>query len=180
MMFLWTAADLSNGLAEVRREAEKATAELGLWNAALALPFHVSLRIAFTVADEEAAAVCDFLESYYGKIAPFAIETDAVGQNGNIVWCRMRENEQLAELHRFLVDELKSRFGVGSHPFDDCFLYHATLFFGDGEAEASAAFERLRGVELPRKLTASRFLIGASETGKPGEYRVIREIAAAK
>lgn len=179
-MYLWFATDLSESLAAARREAERVTDELGLNNAALALPVHVSLRIALAVADEESENVCVFVERYFEETEPFDIIPDSVGQNGNIVWCRLRENRQLSEIHRYLVDELKNRFDVGSHPFDDSFLYHATLFFGDGEAEASAAFERLKNLELPSTLRVSRFLIGGSETGRPGEYRVFREVEAAK
>lgn len=59
--------------------------------------------------------------------------------------------------------------------FDRQFFFHSALFLGDPEkiAQAHAALEDF---SLPSELKIDTFLQGISETGKSGDFRVVRQI----
>ncbi len=175
-MYLWTAIDVSEQLHPLRRDVERISRELDLDNGALTLPFHISLRISCPIDDALYEQAVDATEAYLSSLSPFIVRVKGVHRNGDIIWCVMESNPDLEDLHKRLIDFMSADFGVGTHPFDRMFLYHATLFIGAGE-KTEAAFARIRSARTPETLTANRFVIGASESGKIGEYRVIRRIS---
>ena len=83
----------------------------------------------------------------------------------------------LRGLHEKMVD-LARRYGAAPHIFDGDFRYHSTLFLGDDEEKLSRMEEKIKDIPLPQIIRAEAFLIGGSETGKPGEYRLFRRITA--
>ena len=112
---------------------------------------------------------------YLSTRRPFEITPVVIEKAGCVVWIRHRESGELREMHEWLVELFKNQYGVLPHQFDLDFAYHTSLFVG-GEGEAAVAYERLKNETLPMSFTASSYVIGCSESGKAGEYRVIRKI----
>lgn len=174
-MFLWFAVNVDAQLCLLKRRVREVSAQLNAPNQALTLPFHISLRISAPVDDAKWKEAVDAAAAYFASLTPFEITTDRIEQSGAIVWLRMAENEPLSKIHRHLVDDLQKKFGVPPHPFDDRFIFHSTLFMDDG-TQTEAAYARLKDAPFPGKLTARQFVIGASATGIPGDYREIRTV----
>ncbi len=82
----------------------------------------------------------------------------------------------LQRLHRELDQNLQSQFGIPQHEFDKCFQFHSTLFMDTDGAKLDRMRQALP-IAIPCTLTVDTFLLGASETGAPGSYRVLREIS---
>ena len=172
-MYIWTAIDVDRQLLELRECAKKASLELGVSNPALTLPLHISLKISTEINDDCFDEAVEAINEYFLSLLPFEIEVTGIERCDGVVWVRHRENEFLSKIHLWLVDFFYQRYGVMPHEFDLDFAYHSSLFVGS-EDEAKAAFELLKDRETPRKLIAEKFIIGCSESGKAGEYRVIK------
>lgn len=178
-MYLWMAVDLAGQLEEIRRRALKENEKIGLSEAAFTLPAHVSLKISFPVAGEASESVQQEAAEIFRRMPPFSIRVKGLQQGPGVLWIAMEENEKLRLLHEKMV-ALAAEYGAPAHPFDLDFCYHSTLFLS-GETEKLALMEKaLEEVRLPGCVPAAGFLIGGSESGKPGEYRVFRRIAAMK
>lgn len=140
------------------------------------LPQHISLKISFDGGDR-AEDILAFLTRLLSAQASFFVELAPAQVSGSILWLPARDSEQLSLLHTLLDQELFHRFGIGQHPFDRDFRFHSTLFFGDPGALAAIA-EAVNALALPRQLKVDHFLLGVSETGQAGTYRVVQTIPA--
>lgn len=176
-MHIWTAISFEHQLAELRQTCISIGEVLKLSNPSLTLPIHTSLTISFEVKDAQAEQVITDLAEYFSTLAPFSVHTEAIEQNGSIIWLKMAENRSLTELHSHLIDLLRHRYGVDPHPFDLDFKFHATLFFGGESPALDSALAQVCQVPLPKVLTARDFVIGTSTTGQPGTYSVCRTIS---
>lgn len=175
-MHIWTAIDLNSQLADLRRQAKAVSDALDAPNHALTLPLHVSLRISFPVDDAKAPSCMTMIEDILRSTAAFPMAAQRIELQGDaVVWLSIAPSDALTRLHETLVRRMQEAFDVPPHPFDLDFRYHASLFIGEN---ASAAFGPLKDAHIPPLLTADRFVIGTSATGKPGTYRVVREIPA--
>lgn len=177
-MYIWTAVNFEDQLAELRNHTVSISEELALDNPSLTLPIHTSLAISFEAEDAQAEQIIDNLTEYFSTLSPFPICTENIEQNGPIIWLKMAENEALSGIHSHLIHLLQHRYGVQPHPFDLDFKFHATLFFGGKPSILYAALTRIKQIPLPKTLTARDFLIGTSTNGQPGTYTVCREISA--
>lgn len=171
-MYIWLAIDVDDQLASLRAAAQYVTDELSAWNPVLTLPLHISLRISFPVEDALSARVIDRIAGYFATLQPFSVTPDKIERHGLVVWLKMTPNDHLRRIHDDLVCMLQEEFGVRPHPFDNDFLYHASLFLSADEANVAVAFTALQAAEYPAELTAHRLVIGESETGSAGEYRI--------
>lgn len=176
-MYIWTAIDVDSQLAALRRKAEAVTSSIGSDNSALTLPLHISLRISFPADDARFEEIIGYIARYLGSQSPFAVEVQGIENFKNIVWLKVKSNPRLQEIHTWLVDSLARKYGIGTHAFDSDFMYHISLFTDDDPAKAAAAYTALSSEPVPPSLAADRFVIGVSESGRAGEYRVAREIA---
>lgn len=172
-IFIWTAIDVSgqaDGLTERAREvSERIAAE----NPALSLPMHISLKISCQIKTKKLPQAVERLSKKLEEIKSFELTPECIEREGGVVWIRHRESEQLHELHQWVVDFFLGQYGVMPHKFDLEFAYHTSLFVGN-EEEATRAFTLLKDEPLPERLTAEKYVIGVSESGKAGEYRVIK------
>lgn len=174
-MYLWAACKLPEAFEqEIRTVCLGLNREVGLDTVAFELPQHISLKISFQTEDPE--AVADFLAGYLAKQKPFSVRISRAEQNGTILWLPAEENDTLRQLHAQLDALLEDRFGIPQHPFDKCFLFHSTLFMDSDEEKIRIMKGLLADYPMARELTVDTFLLGASETGKPGTCRIIREI----
>ena len=178
-MYIWIACDISRELAELRKKCIEFNRDLHLSLVAFSLPQHVSLKISFEVEDTTAGEVIEALESYLSAQKSFKIYSPVPEIFSNILWLSFSQNEQLERLHRELDELLLSRFGVPRHEYDKCFKFHSTLFIDDGEYLAKM-HERVSSLTIPSELLVDNFIIGISDSGKAGEYRVLKKITLKK
>ena len=174
-MYIWIACDLARDLAEIREKCIEFNRDLHLSSVAFSLPQHVSLKISFSVDDADAGEVIEAVECYLSGQKPFPISKPEPEIFSNILWLSLPQNEHLERLHRELDDMLLSRFGVPRHEYDRCFKFHSTLFIDDGES-LKKMHERVSSLTMPSELLVDGFIIGVSDSGKAGEYRVLKNI----
>lgn len=176
-MYLWTAIDVSEPLADIREKALEANREIGLEESAFTLPQHISLKISFSIDDGLFPQAVAEIAGYLKGQKPFPVKVGGIEKNGNILWIRMEPSPWLEALHEGLNIIAREKFGIANHPFDDCFLFHSTLFSGGEPEKLEKMFEKLRDAKIPETLWGSRFVMGCSRTGQAGDYQVIRQIS---
>lgn len=174
-MYIWIGCKLPEEFEkEIRAHCLALNEQIGLDPVAFLLPQHVSLKISFET--DLAEEILEDLTQFAAEQRPFAVRIKGIEQAGNILWMPVAENDHLRRLHDELDARLESRFGIGQHEFDKCFLFHSTLFMdADGEKIAKMR-DALAEYPIGRELRIDTFLLGLSETGKPGECRIVREI----
>ena len=159
---------------EIRTLCLEKNRDLGLDEMAFSLPQHISLKISFETAHAE--EILEDLPRLFAAVAPFRVEMQDIEQNGSILWMTVVEHETLRQLHEMLDEHLNTHFGIAQHLFDTCFQFHSTLFIDPDGEKLEKMKDRLADVALPRELTVNTILLGASDTGKPGTYTVVRTI----
>lgn len=172
-MYIWCAIDIDEQVAKARQKVAWVCAEMGIENPTLTLPYHISLKISCEVADDRVREAKDRINAYFSAIRPFEIATEGIERQGGIVWIKHRESEELRAIHSWLVELFDRQYGVPPHEFDLSFAYHTSLYVGDEET-ARMIYDVVKGEPIPEELVADRFVIGCSESGKAGEYRVIK------
>lgn len=175
-MYIWVGIDVDRQLSRVRERAEAIETESGFGTSCYTLPMHISLKMSFCVSEDTAGTVIEELERYFAAQRPFTVRVRGLENEGPIVWIRMERSAELDALHDELNDMLLSRYGVALHEYDTDYKYHTTLFMdGDGR-KLREACERMRNLQLPETLMASRFVIGTSESGALGTYSVLKTV----
>lgn len=172
-MYIWIGCKLPEEFEQEIRSACLPPAD-GLDTSGFSLPQHISLKISFQ-AGAELEEILAYLETLLGREEPFYVNPKPVERQGSILWIPFREHTQLRRLHNRLDQELKARFGIPQHLFDKAFAFHSTLMLGP-EAALDRVALALADYPLPQQLRVDTFLLGISETGRSGAYRVVREI----
>ena len=174
-MYIWIGcklpADFENAL---RGHCLAANRHIGLNTAAFSLPQHISLKISFDTPEHE--AVLEELTEFLSAQQSFQVRLGSSQRFGNILWLPAEENDTLLRLHAQLDELLENRFGIPRHEFDKAFLFHSTLFIDDRPAKLEAMAEAVRSFPLPPELQIDTFLLGVSNDGAPGSYRVVRTV----
>ena len=174
-MFVWIGCKLPETFeTELRRLCLIRNEHIGLDTTAFSLPQHISLKISFETDRPEETLT--FLEHYLSSQQPFSVTLHAPEQMGNILWMPVEENSKLQQLHALLDDQLQKRFGIPQHEFDKRFQFHSTLFIDSDADKLATMTQALAGCVKTQEMKIDRFLLGLSETGKAGSYRVVREI----
>lgn len=148
--------------------------DIGLDTSGFALPQHILLKISFE-AGEQLEGILDAVEALLRRECQFYVNPSAIELVGNILWIAFKENGTLRRLHNLLDRNLKRDFGIPQHFFDKVFRFHSTLFVGH-EEDIQRIHGLLKDYPCPEALSIDTFLLGVSESGKSGTYRVIREI----
>ena len=174
-MYIWIGCKLPEEFEkEIRAHCLALNAQIGLDTVAFLLPQHISLKISFQTDRE--TEILEELTRFACEQMPFKVQIRAVEQAGNILWLSVVENAHLRQLHDALDARLEHRFGVPQHAFDKCFLFHSTLFMDQDTKKLAQMYAMLEDYPVARELQVNTFLLGASETGRPGTYRIVREI----
>ena len=172
---LWVGIGVDEQLRSIRNRITELEKELDISNSNLTLPFHISLKMSFTVDRSKSKEVIEAIKAYYQTLKPFRIPVQGIECHETISWIRMAENETLNKIHDDLNKMLSDKFGVGLHEYDRDYIFHTTLFMDDDTGKVLRGYEGIRNENLPNVLIANRFLIGSSETGALGTYRIISE-----
>ena len=174
-MYIWTGCKLPADFEQhIRNRCLELNRDIGLSTVAFSLPQHVSLKISFQ--SEKCDEILDYLVNFLSKQTPFSLRIQNPEQAGSILWMPVEENLHLRQLHEQLDAQLEQRFGIPQHQFDKCFLFHSTLFMDSDTDKIAQMCRMLTESPTAQELQVDTFLLGLSETGKPGTYRVVREI----
>ena len=174
-MYIWTGCKLPGEFeSQLRACCVPIARELGLNISGFSLPQHISLKISFDGGDRY-SEILDAIGSILRRESPFTVMPTEIQQHGSILWISFRENETLRRLHELLDHILEQSYHIPQHPFDKQFFFHSALFLGAPE-KITLARAALADFPLPPRLEIRSFLQGVSETGKSGDFRVIRQI----
>lgn len=175
-MLVLAAILIENQLKELREHALKIGEQMGVKCPLKVLPMHVSLKKGIEIDQPRLESCVDEICALYSKTDPFPVEVEGLELSDGIVWLRLKENKILSDLHSALVDLSKKEFGIEPNELDSVFKFHSTIFM-DKAKDLGPAFEELKQVNLPQKITVRHFMIGTSENGKPEGYSVFKHFS---
>lgn len=175
-MFVWVGIDVEDQLKEARVAVDGVFEKIDISNVTCQLPLHISLKISFEIENSLFDSVLEDIISIYKAQMPFEIEIKGIEKHENIMWIRMYSNDELEALATSLNMMLKEKYGIPLHEYDLDFIFHTTLFMDDDAEKINAAHHLLGDLALPEILVANRFVIGTSDTGENGTYRIFKTI----
>lgn len=175
-MYMWVAIDVNEQVHELREKAECFAKKQGLSSTTFTLPFHISLKISFQIPDEKFDEAVGDIREIYKTLNQFEIVIKGIEQAGPIIWIKMQENAELINVHNKLDKMLLEKYGVVQHAFDKDFRFHTSILIVNNQEKITKALDELKDARIPEILKAERFIIGLSEEGVAGTYRVIEEI----
>ncbi len=175
-MFVWVGINVEEQLRETRMAVDGVFEKIDISNVTCQLPLHISLKISFEIENSLFENVLNDIIAVYDAQEPFEIKVKGIEKHENIEWIRMHSNENIEALATELNMMLKEKYGIPLHEYDLDFIFHTTLFMDDDAEKINTAYSLLGDVELPQALVANTFVIGTSETGKNGTYRVFKTI----
>lgn len=172
-MFIWVAIDVDKQLLNQKEEVKKIEKEIGFEESNISLlPLHISLKISSNVSEQIVDKVKKDIDTLFSSTNPFEIDIEGIELHDNIVWIRMIPNEHLTKLHDDLCSIFSEKYNLELQEFDNNFIYHSTLFLDSNRDKINKAYNLIQDLELPSKLVASKFIIGSSQEGKIGSYKV--------
>ena len=172
-MFVWVGIDVDGQYDEIRAKAMEVDKEMCFKHSCFTLPMHISLKISFEIDKNQFENIVETILSVYENIKPFEIPVKRVENHGNICWIRMWDNASLNALSAQINGILAENHGIPLHEYDLDFQFHTSLFMDDDHGKVDAAYNQVKDVKLPEKLIANRFVIGTSESGRLGTYKVV-------
>ena len=175
-MFVWVGINIEEQLKETRRAVDGVFEKIDISNVTCQLPLHISLKISFNIENELFESVLNDIVSIYKEQKPFEIEIKGIEKHENIMWVRMYSNAEVEALATKLNLMLKEKYGIPLHEYDLDFIFHTTLFMDNDVEKINTAHTLLGDLDLPKNLIANTFVIGTSETGKNGTYRVYKTV----
>ena len=160
-MFIWTAILIEPQLLNQKKRLLEVERQVDFKNpVASTLPLHISLKISSEVPKQTELSLRKDIENLFKTIKPFDIELDKIEHNETIVWIKIKNNNNLINLHEF----------------DKSFIFHTTLIMDKDSKKVEKAFNELKNMELPKVVHVDRFVIGSSMSGIAGTYFVDKEI----
>jgi 2'-5' RNA ligase len=175
-MFVWVGINVEEQLKETRMAVDGVFEKIAISNVTCQLPLHISLKISFNIENELFESALKDIESIYQTQKPFEIDIKGIEKHENIMWIRMYSNAEIEELATKLNLMLKEKYNIPLHEYDLDFIFHTTLFMDDDAEKINIAHNLLGDLALPQTLMANRFVIGTSETGENGTYKVYKTI----
>ena len=175
-MFVWVGINVEEQLKETRMAVDRVFEKIDISNVTCQLPLHISLKISFEIENELFESILNDIISIYEAQKPFKIDVKGIEKHDNIMWIRMYSNKDLEALVTSLNVMLKEKYSIPLHEYDLDFIFHTTLFMDDDADKINAAHNLLGNLELPKTLVANTFVIGKSETGENGTYRVYKTV----
>ena len=174
-MFVWIGIDVDSQLEKIKKKAQAIEREVGFVNSNFTLPLHVSLKISFPIENTLFDRVKADIISIFDESKPFEIDVRGIEFENNICWIRMERNNSLDGIHDRLNSVMLEKYGIPLHEYDLDYKFHTTLFMDNDFGKVARAYEMLGDVYIPSKLSVDKFVIGTSENGALGTYRVVYE-----
>jgi len=175
-MYIWTAIDVSDQLTDLKSKVIDIENKIDFIESDLSLPLHVSLIISKEIRDSDLNNIIDDITSIFKNVVPFKIDTFRFELHETISWLKMKENDNLQNLHLTIANLFKDKYNIPYHDFDKNFIYHTTLFLDSDISKVKDAFMMIKDFEFPSTLKVNKFIIGVSSNGDIGTYKVIKEI----
>ena len=175
-MFIWVGINVESQLKETRMAVDRVFEKVEISNVTCQLPLHISLKISFNIENEVFENVLNDIIDIYNAQKPFEIKVKGIEKHENIEWIRMYSNTDLEALATKINLMLKEKYNVPLHEYDLDFIFHTTLFMDDDAEKINTAHTLLGDLKLPETLVANTFVIGTSETGENGTYRVYKMV----
>ena len=175
-MFVWVGINVEQQLKETRMAVDRVFEKVDISNVTCQLPLHISLKISFEIENTLFESILNDIISIYNSQKPFKIMVKGIEKYDNIMWIRMCSNKEVESLATALNNMLLEKYGIPLHEYDLDFIFHTTLFMDDDAQKISQAYDLLDNLKLPETLVADTFVIGTSENGKNGTYRVYKTI----
>ena len=175
-MYIWVAIDVDEQVKEIRKYAENYVKTHRLSSPTLTLPFHISLKISFEVAEDLCQKVMGDIRDLFRSIKPFTIPVKAVEVSGQIIWLTTLDCAELTYIHQELDKLLLDKYGIEQHRFDKDFIFHTSILIMNNEENIRSAFDEIENINIPRVLDARQIIIGLSKSGQAGTYNVKERI----
>ena len=175
-MFVWVGINVEEQLKETRMAVDRVFEKIDISNVTCQLPLHISLKISFEIENELFESVLNDIISVYEAQKPFNVDVKGIEKHDNIMWIRMYSNKEIEALATSLNVMLKEKYNVPLHEYDLDFIFHTTLFMDGDKEKINAAHQLFGNVNLPKTLVANKFVVGKSETGENGTYRVYKTV----
>ena len=176
-MFIWTAILIEPQLLNQKKRLLEVERQVDFKNpVASTLPLHISLKISSEVPKQTELSLRKDIENLFKTIKPFDIELDKIEHNETIVWIKIKNNNNLINLHDKICSLFNKKYSILLHEFDKSFIFHTTLIMDKDSKKVEEAFNELKNMELPKVVHVDRFVIGASMSGIAGTYFVDKEI----
>ena len=178
-MYIWVGIDVDSQLKEIKECTQAVENELRFKYSNFTLPLHISLKISFEVTDDMFENVIEDILEVYSETEPFEIKTKALSYENNISWIRMEENPALMELSRKINNLMLEKYNIPLHEYDLDGKFHTTLFMDEDCQKVKQAYTKIQHIQVPAHLTAKRFLVGISDSGALGTYRIYKTVIKA-
>lgn len=175
-MYIWVGINVDDQLIEIKEKARIIEKNLKFNHSNFTLPFHISLKMSFNINSEDYKSVVNDLTNYFLTLEQFIISVKGIEYENTITWIMMNCNQNLNNIHDQLNKLLADKYHIPLHEYDLDYKFHTTLFMDDDKEKVKKAYDLIKDNLIPSSLVANRFLIGMSEEGKLGTYRVIKEI----
>ena len=175
-MYIWIGIDVNDQLEALRSRGKEIEDKIGFSNSCYTLPYHISLKISFEVDNDIYSQVIMDILNYYNTINPFELDVRGIENEGTIAWIRMKENHILNQIHDDLDLLLLNKYGIPRHEYDLDYKFHTTLFMDSNSEKVMMAYDQIKGFELPKTLMVNKMLIGSSETGALGTFKITHNV----
>ncbi len=175
-MYIFIAIDVDNQLLEIKNKSKIIDKNIEFINSCFKLPLHISLKTSFKVDSSIFDNVINDITNYFLSIKPFRIDIYKLEMYDNIIWIRMNRNKELDKTHDELNKLLLEKYNIRMHEYDLDYKYHTTLFMDDNVNNIKEAYSFINKENLPKSIIANNFIIGVSQTGKLGSYKIYKRI----
>lgn len=128
------------------------------------LPAHISLKISFESPINDELKLLNLLLSIVRKYLPLKVTSSHIELNNNIIWTLFEKNKTLINIHSKLDEELM-KIGVNQHPFDECFIFHSTLFMDENINKINNMYELIKHYDVKQEHILDTIIIGKSNDG---------------
>ena len=175
-MYVWIGIDCDNQLDNIKEKVKEVEDSLGFDHTIFSLPFHISLKISFEVTKKMYKEIKKDLIKYFKSLSSFDIDVKGIEKHDNIIWIRMINNDIIDNIHKDINDLLCNKYNIELHEYDLDFIYHTTLFMDDDLNKIDIAYDKIKELEIPSKLYLNTYLIGISDGGNLGSFKIVKKI----
>ena len=173
-MYIFVGINVEKTLENIGRKVNEINDNLGYEYSTL--PLHISLKMSFEIDNGKVNNCIEMLTNYLKNIKPFTIYPKGIENEDVIIWLRMNNDDQIDRIHLDLVNIIEKQFGIAPHEFDLDYKFHTTLFMSDDVDKNRKAYEIIKNCDFPMEINANKIIIGTSQDGTIGTYRVYKEI----